>query len=339
MSWPSFLVGLGVTAALTPLFATIARRLGVVDRPGALKVHSTPVPLAGGLGVVAGWLAGGLAAGSGLRGSVVGAAAAAFALGMTDDVRPLPPILRVAGLIGVGTIAWSGGISLEILGPLGGVAVAMACVGATNGVNLLDGLDGLAGGCVAISALGLAFVGGFGGAAAPALAGAAVGFLLWNRHPARVFLGDGGAYAVGIVLAVAVALAAGGGLRSTITAVSCLGVFLVEPADAIVRRIRHRRPISLGDRDHTYDRMLRRTASVPVAVGFMWAAHAWLVSVGVTLDRAGAIPALLVLAAGGAALIAGSTRSRRREPDAAEAAGSQGRSVDLKPFSRSVHRP
>ncbi|HEY5025148.1 MAG TPA: hypothetical protein VII76_09240, partial [Acidimicrobiales bacterium] len=163
--------------------------------------------------------------------------------------------LRLAGqaAIGVGITVV---VPTRIGGLGGGVLVAVVAVVLMNGVNFLDGLDALAAGVVAVGCVSFAGVLHAGGRdLGVAVAAALVGFLLYNRPPARVYLGDAGAYLLGAVLAVLLASAWAPGARSTL-GVASLGIVAVPVAEvtfAVVRRLRARQSITSGDRRHPYD--------------------------------------------------------------------------------------
>jgi UDP-GlcNAc:undecaprenyl-phosphate GlcNAc-1-phosphate transferase len=142
------------------------------------------------------------------------------------------------------------------LGPLAVAAIVVAAVASANAVNLVDGQDGLAGGLAAVAAGGLALLlpaGSDARDAALALAGSLAGFLLWNRPPARVFLGNGGAYAVGVVLAALASQVARTSWSGVLAAAVVLGPFAYELCSTVVRRIAGRRSLAIGDRRHVYD--------------------------------------------------------------------------------------
>ena len=271
-------LGAGVAAAavaalvLTPLAADVGRRVGLVDRPDGspLKIHASPVPLSGGPAVVAATLIGAAAAGWLPPLSVGIAVALALALGVRDDARSIPVRYRVLGLAAIGLL-----LTVNMHGSVL-VALATVClaVAVPNGVNLIDGQDGLAASVSIASALGLtlalAGTDNVAAASAAGLAGALLGFLVWNRPPARVFLGDGGAYAVGIILTWLLArLIWIEGWAGLVAAGLCVIVLAVEVASTLVRRWRQRRPITDGDRDHLYDRLsvrVGRTGSLAVFI-------------------------------------------------------------------------
>ena len=189
------------------------------------------------------------------------AIAMATATGLLDDVRALPPLTRVVlqAAAGGGTARHRGARWSRSVG-LGGAGLVLVTVAAVNAVNMLDGQDGLAPGLVAIAGVGLSLLGSGGAAAAAPLAaaGAALGFLPWNHPPARVFLGDAGAYALGVLLAA--------GSRRGIV----VGLAGAPGRRRLPRRVRVRAPLDRGaPRRYTARRrspeigITRTTASPP----------------------------------------------------------------------------
>jgi UDP-GlcNAc:undecaprenyl-phosphate/decaprenyl-phosphate GlcNAc-1-phosphate transferase len=251
----ALIIGAVVTLLVTPLAARVALRVGVVDRPGPLKVQQLPVPYLGGVAVFAG-----------LAGPVAWAQPAllvplglAVLLGLADDVADVSPRLRLAGEIAIGVtaaISLPGSISVA-----GGVATTLVVVALLNAVNLLDGLDGLATSVAALGALGFSVVlDGDARVTAMALAGALLGFLAWNRPPARIYLGDAGSYLVGTTLALLLALTTTSDESNATTAGALLfvAVPVADTTIAIVRRRRAGRPLFQGDRGHVYDQLVDR---------------------------------------------------------------------------------
>jgi UDP-GlcNAc:undecaprenyl-phosphate GlcNAc-1-phosphate transferase len=290
----AFVLALGLCA----IARWVGIAVGIVDRPSEsdLKIHTRPISLLGGVAVVLGVL-GALGAFQRLPSPLIGAAVlVALGGGLVDDVHPLPPAPRVLVLASSGVL-----LALEVhpavAGAIGVILLVLACA---NAVNLLDGQDGLTGGLGVLAGLGLAAVSATLGVDAAtdlslALAGALAGFLVWNRPSARIFLGNGGAYAVGAMLAaVSAQIVVSSGWQGLLASGMVLGVFVFETGFTIARRLVARDALTRGDRLHSYDllavRMGSRTRStlvlwaVALAAAGLGAAMAWLpVAAGVLL--------------------------------------------------------
>ena len=245
-----------VTLVLTPLAIVVANRTGIMDRPGALKEQARPVPYLGGVAVLAGLLVAVLSD----RPTLAVPLVAATALGVTDDRFDVPPLIRVVGEVAVG-VAVVVTCPVHLPGAVAAVGIIAVTLLLVNGVNLMDGLDMLAGGTVAVAGVGFAVVlAATGRHLGVALAAALVAFLLFNRPPARIYLGDGGAYLLGTTLTVLVAEAWGPSVTTAVGAASFALVALpaAEVAFAVVRRVRGRQSVLAGDRGHPYDRLVAR---------------------------------------------------------------------------------
>lgn len=274
---------------LTPASRAFASRLGAVDRPGPRKIHETPVPRLGGLAVVlavVGALSLTVLVGGGrvriIPANLLLAAAAGllpiFIVSLLDDIRPLRPMPKFL----VHLAAASATVALGVrLGPsvhvfhtqisIGWLAVPISVLwlaGITNAFNIIDGLDGLSAGLALISAVSLACVSLIIGryemaTTAAILAGALAGFLPFNIYPAKVYLGDTGATAIGFFLGV---LTLRGGSTATagmavILPVLAVSVPLAETILSMVRRGVRKlqgspRGILDADRDHIHHRLI-----------------------------------------------------------------------------------
>lgn len=292
----SLIIGLGLSIVLSPLAAWLGRSIGWIDRPSGdeLKIHSEPVPTTGGLAVAAATAAAAFIVDPSVEraASIWGAMLLALAVGVVDDARQLPPWVRVAGQAACGVILVWGGFRIEPLGALAAPAAVFLVIATTNAVNLIDGQDGLAGGLGAIAAFALAAAGSALGAGwvpvlGAALCGALAGFVVWNRPPARVFLGNGGAYFVGTVLAVlALELAMTDGWRGVLVAGTALGLFAFELAFTVGRRLVSRARLASGDRGHSYDVVAARFGRKATLLMF-WTAGAACAAAAIIVARVG----------------------------------------------------
>jgi UDP-GlcNAc:undecaprenyl-phosphate GlcNAc-1-phosphate transferase len=295
-----FVVALVVAVVLTPVMAVVARRLGVVDRPGPLKRHAAPVPYLGGVAVF-GALAAALAP---CHPRLLLPLGLALTLGVVDDVHPQPVALRIVGELAVGAAAgWA--VPVPVTG--GEVLTAIAAIGLLNAVNLIDGMDALAGSVTVVICGGFALLGGAGVDPALALMGAALGFLVFNRPPARIYLGDGGAYLVGTALALLAALAVDSDRDvATWAALPLLvGVPVVDTLVAFARRIRARKPLFVGDRAHVYDQLVDRGAAPVTTVVALAGAQAVLSALGLGVAELPDAWAVVATVASATALAAG----------------------------------
>jgi UDP-GlcNAc:undecaprenyl-phosphate GlcNAc-1-phosphate transferase len=293
------LIAFAIALVLTPLAGRAGRAAGLVDRPGdPLKIHTRPVPVLGGLAVVVATFAAAALAGRWPGAAVAVAATIVLAAGIVDDRRPLATALRLLFQLGAAAIVAVAAFDATLPAALGLVLLVLAT---TNAVNIVDGQDGLAGGLAAIAALGLALLLQEAPAAqetlALALAGSLAAFLVWNRPPARIFLGNGGAYAVGVVLAVLAGMVvAEEGARGILPALLCPGVFLFDLAFTVVRRLGSRK-LALGDRLHSYDLLSVELGSRGGATLAFWALGAVLALAAVAIDSMPVGPGLAVAAA------------------------------------------
>jgi UDP-GlcNAc:undecaprenyl-phosphate GlcNAc-1-phosphate transferase len=286
------LVAFAVAVVCTPLARRLALSLGVLDTPGPLKIHREPVPYLGGVAVFVA-LAVVVAP---THVSYLLPLGLAAALGIADDVRGLSPAIRLLSQVTIGCIA---GIVAPAPGPAGLLVTALLVVVLVNAVNLIDGMDALASCVVAVSALGFAAVGGDARILAFAVCGALAGFLLFNRPPARIYLGDGGSYLLGTAIAMLSASALATDYSAVWIALPFLvGLPLADVAIAIVRRFLAKRPLTLGDRSHVYDQLADRGWSVTRVVLVCAAVQIAATATGLALLQLG-----VVAAAAGAAVV------------------------------------
>jgi UDP-GlcNAc:undecaprenyl-phosphate GlcNAc-1-phosphate transferase len=276
-----------LSLVLTPLVRRLVLRYEIVDRPDARRVNVEPVPRSGGLAVSAAFLlvatafllvngALGLVPvpptfkASGAVALLLGGAAAA-ALGAADDLFDLRARWQLAGqLVLAGGAVGLGIVVGFINNPLGGGVIhfdgAFAAgfaifwiIGMINSINWIDGLDGLSTGVALIAAVTLGLISLSTQVGQPliavlcfALAGALLGFLRWNFHPASIFPGTSGVQFVGYTLAVLSVL----GTAKVAVALLVLGVPIIDTFWIIVRRISAGRSPFTPDRSHIHHRLL-----------------------------------------------------------------------------------
>jgi UDP-GlcNAc:undecaprenyl-phosphate GlcNAc-1-phosphate transferase len=238
-------------------------------------------------------------------------------VGVVDDRRGLGPIVRLGAFAGAGLIlALPNDRIATTMSVLAAVALVMVTI---NAVNLFDGLDGLAGSVVAVAALGLTSMAAKQGLAVPwagvVVAAALVGFLLFNLPPARLFLGDNGAYVAGTTLAW-LALRVSEDWSAGAVALAAIGVPVLDLTVTVVRRLRAGAPLFGGDRDHTYDRLHRRGwGPGPVTAVFAAGQLVWSAVVVGTAVMVGDRPAAVVAAVLGLVVVVWfGIRAGRSEP-------------------------
>jgi UDP-GlcNAc:undecaprenyl-phosphate/decaprenyl-phosphate GlcNAc-1-phosphate transferase len=276
----AFLVAAAVTLLGTPFAERLAYRVGAVDEPKERGLHDRTTPRLGGLALLAGVLAAGalfLRWDQQTRGILAGAAAIT-AIGAIDDVRSrsggLAPATKLAGQLGAGLIPVLSGVRVENftlpffgaidLGDAGGALTLLGIVAVMNFVNFTDGVDGLAAGVCTICAgtfavIALSLDRVDAGVLAALTAGAALGFLRHNFHPASIFMGDAGSNLLGLLLAC-VAIQ---GVLKTAAVVALafplviLAVPILDSGFVLAKRIKYRRPLTMPDSEHFHHRFNR----------------------------------------------------------------------------------
>lgn len=294
-----------VTFATTPLVGVLARRRGWVYLPNDRTVHQTPLPDIGGLAMYVGFLAAMLAAwlldafdvlfaSNSEPIGVVLAATIIYAVGLVDDVRDISPPAKVAGTVLAGLALVQFGVVMYVFrlpfydGPIligeewRPLITVLWLLGMTQAVNLIDGLDGLAAGIVAIGAgafflysqqlidSDLLDVKNIGPLLAIIAVGMCLGFLPHNFNPARIMMGDGGALLLGLLLAVATSVVGGRAdsfddefigqtyffLAPLAIPLLILGVPIFDLLFAIFRRATSRSSIATADKGHLHHRLM-----------------------------------------------------------------------------------
>ncbi len=279
--------------AITPLVRRFAIRLQVIDRPSeSHKTHQSPVPYMGGVAIVLGVLLttyGALLWSRnfelvGIASTVLLPAVFMGAVGLIDDIKKLGPWPRfiVQNLVGI-TIALALVFTKTLGSPTGNTLFDVLIsvfwiVGITNSINFFDNVDGGASGAIAIASIFLfilALQGGqyFIAAQSIVLSGSTVGFLLWNKPPARIYMGDAGALFLGVLIATLT-------LRfnpnpidrfsSFAIPVLLLAVPILDTTVAVLSRLRRRISPFQGGQDHLSHRLMRAGLRKQPAVLILW---------------------------------------------------------------------
>jgi UDP-GlcNAc:undecaprenyl-phosphate GlcNAc-1-phosphate transferase len=321
----AFLVAAVIALLATPLAGRLAHRIGAVHAPTERGLHDRSMPYLGGLAILTGVLLGSalwVPGGDEIRGILLGATAIAL-IGALDDALDLSAGVKLIGQVAAAVIPVASGvrveeISIPLIGviDLGGAGAALTVVGIVavmNVVNFTDGVDGLAAGVCTIAAATFAVIAlsladvpvnattegtadRFGaGVLAAATAGAAVGFLRHNFHPASIFMGDSGSNLLGMLLAC-VAIQ---GVLKTAAVVALvfplviLAVPILDSGFVVAKRIKYRRPVYEADRWHFHHRFANIGFSQRRTVAYLYAWTLALAALALALrfvpysDRAG----------------------------------------------------
>lgn len=309
-------VAVCATAVAVPPAKRLARRFGVVAEPSDRSVHEQAMPVLGGAAMFVGLLvAVGVAAlvpsfrpvfeaPANILG-VLAAATVIWLTGLIDDIRDVSAPGKVAGLVIAGSVLTLVGVTIiyfrvpflgfTVLPPdLSAVVTVLWVVGLANAVNLIDGLDGLAAGIVAIAA-GSFFLYGYklieagvldrsnvGPLVAVVTAGICLGFLPFNFNPATIFMGDSGALMLGGLLAAATVAVGGQSddpfsgqawffFAPLVLPLFILAVPLLDTVFAVVRRATKRSGWATADKEHLHHRLMEMGHGHRRAVVILWA--------------------------------------------------------------------
>lgn len=269
-----FIVAAAAAAALTPVTARFARKVGAVDEPRDRGLSQRATPLFGGLAILAGVL---LASGifldwdEQLRGIMAGAVLVTL-VGAVDDRWEMPALVKLIGMTVAAVIPVAAGVTVSNVtipfvgaidfGDVGAPLTVIGLVAVMNVVNFSDGIDGLAAGVCAIAGATLAVIAfdlgrDAAGVLAAIVGGAALGFLFWNFHPASVFMGDAGALLLGLLLGC---VAVQGSVKTNailalIFPLIVLTVPFLDTTFVVLKRMKYRRPVYSADRWHLHHRL------------------------------------------------------------------------------------
>lgn len=336
--WPVLVLSFVFALAATLLCKKIAIKFKIVDTPDDLvKTHKEPIAYLGGIGMLIGLTVGILAGIYCLRdeelfskmlkwllGILAGGAIACF-VGLTDDIFEITPMKKILGCGFAAVVlllvsrwytedpAYDIGIvpglryiagplhlpmprNLEML--LSILIVIFFVLGATNSLNLLDGLDGLCAGVTAIITIAMLLLAihlatwGFSNVGDPvriiiclSLVGGVCGFLPFNRHPAKIFMGDAGSMLLGFNVAVVMLLFAERVPRWWLASIVVFGLPILDTAVALVRRLLNHRPLFVSDRGHIYDQMIDRGIPLKKTVAICYVLAAVYALIGLVMSQ------------------------------------------------------
>ncbi|MHC4862966.1 MAG: glycosyltransferase family 4 protein [Planctomycetota bacterium] len=324
--WPVIVASFVASLGATWLCKKVALRFGIVDEPDEqVKTHKRPVAYLGGLGMLIGLTTGVLAAIGILRDEqafgqvfrwllgILAGGTIACMVGLADDIFDISPRQKILGQVAAALALLLVGIMPNLqaaVGPLGLslghypavllqiLIVIFFVLGATNSLNLLDGLDGLCGGVTAIITVAMLILAmhlstwGASDVADPvrivmclALVGGVCGFLPFNRHPAKIFMGDAGSMLLGFEVAALMILFWQGIPRWCLAAVVAFGLPILDTATALLRRLLNKRPLFVSDRGHIYDQMIDRGIPLKTTVAICYLLAGLYAIIGLAMSQ------------------------------------------------------
>lgn len=255
----------------TRLVERYARRRTLFDVPNNRSSHVVPTPRLGGIGIVLGTTFGWFAAGGAGDAPIAGVMLAGIGLaivGLVDDLVHVRVATKYAAQLAaaaVGALLVAPTLDFEILGVhtvvSGPAAVVLATLWLTatiNAFNFIDGIDGIAGGMAAATALiATVLVAPAGDRILLAIVGACLGFLVWNHHPASIFMGDVGSQFLGYLLGLALLLGPGGTVQ-VVPVLLITSPLILDTGVTLVRRLASRKNVFAAHREHLYQRLAER---------------------------------------------------------------------------------
>ena len=337
----ALLCAFAVSFLMCPLVKSFAYRIGAIDVPkDNRRMHKKPVPRLGGLAIFLGFMVSMLLfvrIDHQLKGILLGASIIVV-LGVVDDMSPLRASFKFCVQIVAALVAVFHGVVIEILSnpnvfaenpywELNWLSIPITVlwiVGITNAVNLIDGLDGLACGVSTISAVSMLVIAllvseGDVALVMASLVGACLGFMPYNRNPAKMFMGDTGSTFLGYILAT-ISIQ---GLFKYYAIVSfavpflILGLPMFDTLFAIIRRLAHGQNPMAPDRGHIHHRLIDMGLSQKQAVAALYVISSILGLSAVVLTSSGAVKAMLLLLALAVAAFLASRVIFRRDIDKA----------------------
>ena len=333
--WPVLVFSFISALVATLLCKSFALKFGIVDKPDNLvKTHKGSIAYLGGVGILVGLTVGILTgiyylrdkeffprAFSWLLAILAGGTIACF-IGLVDDIFDIKPWQKISGQIIAACVLISVGIRPTLhyfFSPLGwqmspnieavlGIPVVIFFVlGATNSLNLLDGLDGLCAGVTGIITLSMLILAihlgtwDYSETGDPVriiiclgLLGGVCGFLPFNRYPAKIFMGDAGSMLLGFIIAALMILFAENVPRWWMASIVAFGLPILDTAVAVIRRLINRRPLFVSDRGHIYDQMIDRGITLKKTVAICYALAGMYALIGIIMSQIRTRYALIV---------------------------------------------
>jgi UDP-GlcNAc:undecaprenyl-phosphate GlcNAc-1-phosphate transferase len=292
-----------LSLVLTPLAIRLAIRQQVLDNPGDHKSHTAPVPYLGGLAVLVAFsvvIGGAAIVDNSTQGDfelikVLSIAVGLALLGLIDDLKKLPALVRLIIEVAAGLCVWffDLGVSFLPAEALNLVVTVLWVVGIVNAFNMVDNMDGLSAGLAAIASVSFLAIAAANGqflvaGLSAALAGCAAGFLRHNVFPAKIYMGDAGAYFFGFMisyLGLKLQFATSPQNNTFIVPILVCSVVILDTTLVTLARLYHGISPLQGGRDHTSHRLVRIGLPVPVAVGVIHFAAAAMGTVAFVVVR------------------------------------------------------
>ena len=303
-----FVISYLLVGVLTPVMRKIAIATDVVDRPNSShKSHKKPVPYLGGVAIIIGVITVSYSASLfsqftsstfWLATSVLGPALLLGLIGLWDDIKNLPPLPRFIAQTFAGVFTASILIITDNIGnPTGSsifdsIITVVWIVGICNSINFFDNLDGGAAGTVAISSIALTYLALSGdqyliAALSVVTAGATLGFLVWNKSPAKIYMGDAGALFLGVLLAT-LTVRFEPNLQTQIgsysTPLLLLAIPILDTTIAVFSRIRRHVSPFQGGQDHLSHRLVRFGFSRKTSAILLWSLSGIFSVIAITIS-------------------------------------------------------
>ncbi len=303
-----FFIALAVSAFSIPPIRRVAVALGFVDAPARRKLHSTPMPLLGGLAIFGGAIVAVLVVYGGrpprqVFGILLALVVVAL-VGLGDDRYSLPAWIKLGGQVlgGVILILFDVRVQLPLPDLVNYAITIFWLAGISNAINFLDNMDGLSAGVSAVAAAFMLLLGALNeqflvSALAAAVLGACLGFLRYNFKPAQIFMGDVGSLFLGFVLAILglqLRFPENANIVTWMVPVTILGLPIFDTSLVVISRLRRGVSPNTAGKDHTSHRLVQMGFSQREAVLILYLITGTFGMVGVFLTKATVLEAYLI---------------------------------------------